>query len=110
MATASADARFGAKLQRELARQDLGIRTLARRIDQQNAENWRRNIYRWLGGVSPEPEHRETVAVALGLDAHALDDDEDEESEAEMRLDSLLQMRLSDVIGMLAEGVAARHA
>lgn len=71
---------FGPKVFSELHRQNIGIRTLARKMDPKQPERARRNLNRWIHeGVKPSPANRVAVAVALGIDEGEFADEDDEE-------------------------------
>jgi transcriptional regulator with XRE-family HTH domain len=72
--------RFGTSLRRELDRQKLSIRGLARRLDPNRPDVARRNVARWIGGYNqPSRLNRIAVAEALGLPPEAFLEDDDEE-------------------------------
>jgi transcriptional regulator with XRE-family HTH domain len=92
---------FSDKLRSEIARQNISIRALARRIDPDDIERGRRNIHRWLADspVTPSPASRRAVEEALGLPVEALEDDEDEEAaDMELARDLLLFLRRAIVV------------
>jgi len=80
---------FAAKLRAELTRQDLGVRTLARRIDPTNVDRVRRQLNRWLKGTRPSPENRERVEGALGIARGSLADEDDGDDPLRDALDGL---------------------
>lgn len=76
---------FSSKLRTELVKQNLGVRTLARRMDPGQPERARRSLNRWLNeGIKPSPANRVAVALALGVPEDSFADDDDEEEDAEL--------------------------
>lgn len=76
---------FPRKVQTELKRQGIGIRTLARRMNPDHPEQARRNLNRWIHeGIKPSPPNRVAVAVALGVREDTFSSEEDEEDDAEL--------------------------
>lgn len=73
---------FAKQLRAELTRQNVSIRSLAKRMNPEEPNVARRNVYRWLAGTSaPSPASREAVAQALGLPLdHFASDDEEEDA------------------------------
>lgn len=74
---------FADAFRRELDRQKLGVRTLARQRDPGNLERERRNLHRWLSGQHlPVLAVRRELAVELGVDPGTFEVDADDDSEA----------------------------
>lgn len=67
MGHADASVSFSDWLRGQLKTQDLGVRTLARRIDPQNPDVPRRALNRYLAGANPQRENAERIALALGV-------------------------------------------
>lgn len=94
---------FGETLRRELDRQQLSIRKLARIMAPANPEPMRRNLARWIGGYNqPSRVHRVMVADALGVPLETFDSDDEEEPP--VSLDEYLRLRVRDA--MKTEGRA----
>jgi hypothetical protein len=99
MATSSTGNRtFAHKLRAELDRQDLGVRTLARKLsdDKHSLEIVRRRLNKYLrDGVVPTEATRHEIEAALGTDRDALnpDDDDDEDDE-----EALVRARLATAV------------
>jgi transcriptional regulator with XRE-family HTH domain len=90
---------FGEKLRGELARQDMSIRELARRLDPDNPQHTRRALHKWIAADPPAPSKasRARVAGALGLDpAHFEEEDDEEDHQLARDLLALLRRVVSD--------------
>jgi len=73
---------FGEKLRRELDRQDVSVRALARKLQPQQPEVARRNLARWIGGYNrPTTAHRDAIADALGVSREQFAADDEEEDD-----------------------------
>jgi transcriptional regulator with XRE-family HTH domain len=75
---------FAERLRREIDRQNLGVRTLARRMTDrpERVDVLRRQLSKYLrGDHQPSVETRHAIEEALGLEHDALADEEDEETD-----------------------------
>lgn len=73
---------FASKLRTEMARREMGARTLARLIDPTNVEQARRSVRRWVKGTHvPTQASRDQITAALGMERGSLDPDPDEDDE-----------------------------
>lgn len=96
---------FSEKLQQAMAAQELGARTLARRLDPDNVEQTRRAVRRWLRGTTASRASRARLCVVLGLPEKSLDPDDDMELELLRELRET-RARFERLEGLIQERVA----
>lgn len=114
---------FGMKLSAELERQDVGLRTLARRLERREGktpeanlsrvESIRRSLNLYVHkGRTPTNAFRYEIEAELGLDRDALKPDEDDEARSPMRLVVPVTVEISDdqIERALDRALAARAA
>lgn len=97
---------FGKRLRAEMARQQVSVRELARRINPRDPEASRRTIARWLtptdAAVNPSRASVRAVAAALGVDPSELVDEEDSDMPLSRDEAAMLVALLGKALGVAA--------